>query len=186
MAGQVTSGKEYAAVDNRVLAALVAAALLLSAAVCALHFVNAVGLRGTARMSDYAQTDAAAEGLIPLVEAVYEQDGILYVSGALMRPGQYVREVRVRVALLPMEGDAVTMTLLNTQMVRRYELARDYGCDDHCGFHASALSKRLDEGSYAVALADESDGTKRLIDTGARMTLGEGGALLSWSDGGGR
>ena len=182
----MTSGKEYAAVNNRVLAALVAAALLLSAAVCALHFVNAVGLRGTARASDYAQTDAAGEGLIPLVEAIDERSGVLYVSGALMRPGQYVREVCVRVALLPAEGDERTMTLLNTQMVRRYELARDYGCDDHCGFHASALSKRLGEGSYAVALADESDGTKRLIDTGARVTLGEDGALLGWSYTGGR
>ena len=181
----MTSAKGYASVHGRLTAALIATALLLAAAVCALHWVNAVSLRGTADVSEYLALDASEAGLIPRVEAVYEEGGVLYVSGALMRPGQRVREVRVRVALMPLGEDSRELTLLNTQMVRRYELAEEYGCDDHCGFYAAAQSRRLAGGSYALALADESDGTKRLLITGASVALSADGALLDWSDGGG-
>ena len=181
----MTCAKGYASVHARYVAALIAAALLLAAAVCALHWVNAVSLRGTVDAGDYLALDASDAGLISLVEAVREERGVLYVSGALMRPGRKVGEVRVRVALLPLSDDSRELTLLNTQMVRRYELAKEYGCDDHCGFHAAARGKRLQGGSYAVALVDESDSVKRLYITGASVTLSEGGALLDWSDGGG-
>ena len=97
--------------------------LLLAAAVCALHVVNALTLRGTARMSDYTplarakQDMAVEEGLLGVAQLpVYtdgersfalflreltETDGMLCISGALLRPEQAVGEVRVRVGLIP-------------------------------------------------------------------------------------
>lgn len=167
--------RTYAPLSGRIVAASLAAILLLAAAVCALHFVNAVSLRGTASRSDYA---APADDVIAaLVERIEEKDGVLTVGGALLRGNTGV--VRLRVALIGEDGE--TLTLLNTQMVRRYDLARACGVDDHCGFAASAWAKSLAPGRYAVALADESDGTKRLVSTGASLELGEGGVLLGWT-----
>lgn len=159
-----------APVKGCAVALFLAAILALAAAVCAAHWVNAVTLRGTADAADYAP---APEGTLALVEDVSERGGVLYLSGAL--PREDIGAVRLRVALLP-PGES-EMTLLNTQMVRRYDLAAAYGCDDHCGFAAAALGRLLAPGVYAVTLADESDGAKRLADTGVRVTLGEGGHL---------
>lgn len=159
-----------APVRGRAVVCFLAAILALAAAVCGAHWLNAVTLRGTADAADYAR---APQDVSALVEDVSERGGVLYFSGAL--PRESIGAVRLRVALLPPGGGE--MTLLNTQMVRRYDLAAACGCDDHCGFAAAALCRLLEPGDYAVALADESDGVKRLVDTGVRVTLGEGGRL---------
>ena len=55
--------------------------LLLAAAVCALHVVNALTLRGTARMSDYTllaraeQNMAVEEGLLGVAQLPVYTDG---------------------------------------------------------------------------------------------------------------
>ena len=164
------------------------AILLLAAGVCALHGHNAVSLRGTVQVSGYSLTDGAAEGLVPIVHDPWEDNGVLYISGALLRPGQQVGAVNVRAALLPqalIEGEPAktqeTAILLNTQMVRRTELAQQYGCDDHCGFYAAVQTDRLPEGTYQyrVMLADETDNGKRMIDTGLTVTPIEGGLAFA-------
>ena len=167
-------GAAYAPVRGAVVLAALAAILLLAAAVCALHWQNAVSLRGTVRLADCETTDGAREGLTPLVEEARARGGAIYLSGALLREGA-VGEVRVRVALIA--PGAETATLLNTQMVRRYDLAQEMGCDDHCGFFAAAQTKRLSPGTYDVALLDEMDGARRLVTTGARVRIGEGGSV---------
>lgn len=125
-----------------------AAILLLSLAVCALHGVNAVSLRGTARVSDYALLARAPEdatldvalceearalpvytdgerGFALLMEEPEVTDGLLIIEGGLLRFDQPVGEVRVRVGLIPVDaapGAPATrsdeIVLLNTQMVR--------------------------------------------------------------------
>ena len=170
--------------------------LLLAAAVCALHVVNALTLRGTARVSDYAllararQDMAVEEGLWGVAQLpVYTdgersfalaltdpalEDGMLRISGALLRPGQTVGEVRVRVGLIPSERPE-EIVLLNTQMVRWTQPAQALGVDDHCGFAASAARRLLSDGQYAVVLVDESDGARRLIDAGVDIALSQDG-----------
>lgn len=179
------SDAHCAPVRGRVAAALLAAIFALAALVCALHWVNAVTLRGAADLSAY--TPFEEDEAVALVEEAREERGVLLLSGALMHPGRGVGEVRVRAALLPLSGGRVCgeMTLLNTQMVRRYDLAEAYGCDDHCGFAAAAACRLLGPGEYALALADESDGTKRLAVTDLTLTLGDGGALVRVEHGGG-
>lgn len=172
--------------------------LLLAAAVCALHVVNALTLRGTARVGDYAPLARTGETLslfdeewplladgdlrfAPQVETVALNGGVLRISGLLLRPEQTVGEVRVRVGLIPSEQPE-EIVLLNTQMVRRSEAAIQ-GLDDHCGFAASAARRLLSDGQYAVVLVDESDGARRVIDAGVRLTLsGDGLAVESVSD----
>lgn len=163
-----------------VFAALLAI-VLLAGAVCALHWVNAVSLRGTANLTAYTLTDGAAQNLVPVMEDPWVDRGVLHIRGALLRLDQPVGEVKVRVGLIPErieDGNAQqAATLLNTQMERRYELAQEYGCDDHCGFHASVAEKYLEKGNvqYRVVLVDETDGAKRMITTGMTVTLIEGG-----------
>ena len=184
-----------------VLAAL-AGILLLAAAVCALHVVNALTLRGTARMSDYtplarAEQNMAVEGWGDVQLPVYtdgersfalwlrepeETDGMLCISGALLRPEQDVGEVRVRVGLIPSERPE-EIVLLNTQMVRWTQPAQALGVDDHCGFAASAARRMLGDGQYAVVLVDESDGARRLIDVGMDIALSRDGLTVSRSGG---
>ena len=171
-----------------------AAILLLAAAVCALHVVNALTLRGTARVSDYvplarAEQNMAVEGWGDVQLPVYtdgersfalflreltETDGMLCISGALLRPEQAVGEVRVRVGLIPAERPE-EIVLLNTQMVRWVLAGQELGMDDHCGFAASAARRLLSDGQYAVVLVDESDGARRLIDAGVDIALSQDG-----------
>ena len=168
--------------------------LLLATAVCALHVVNALTLRGTARMSDYtplarAEQNMAVEGWGDVQLPVYtdgersfalwlreatETDGMLCFSGALLRPEQTVGEVRVRVGLIP-SGRPEEIVLLNTQMVRWAPAGQEPGMDDHCGFAASAARRLLSDGQYAVVLVDESDGARRLIDAGVDIALSQDG-----------
>ena len=168
--------------------------LLLAAAVCALHVVNALTLRGTARVSDYtplarAEQNMAVEGWGDVQLPVYtdgersfalwlreatETDGMLCFSGALLRPEQTVGEVRVRVGLIPAERPE-EIVLLNTQMVRWAPAGQEPGMDDHCGFAASAARRLLSDGQYAVVLVDESDGARRLIDAGVDIALSQDG-----------
>ena len=170
--------------------------LLLATAVCALHVVNALTLRGTARMSDYTPLARAeqnmaveAEGWGDVQLPVYtdgersfalwlreatETDGMLCFSGALLRPEQTVGEVRVRVGLIPAERPE-EIVLLNTQMVRWAPAGQEPGMDDHCGFAASAARRLLSDGQYAVVLVDESDGARRLIDAGVDIALSQDG-----------
>ena len=170
--------------------------LLLAAAVCALHVVNALTLRGTARVSDYTplarakQDMAVEEGLLGVAQLpVYtdgersfalflreltETDGMLCISGALLRPEQTVGEVCVRVGLIPAERPE-EIVLLNTQMVRWVLAGQELGMDDHCGFAASASRRLLSDGQYAVVLVDESDGARRLIDAGVDIAHSQDG-----------
>jgi len=107
-----------------VVCAALAAILLLALAVCALHRVNAVSLRGTARASDYtplarapldAKLDAAfggeawvlrgytdgVRGCALFMEEPEAEGGLLIIRGGLLRLDQPVGEVRVRVGLIP-------------------------------------------------------------------------------------
>lgn len=178
--------------------------LLLAAAVCALHVVNALTLRGTARVSDYTplaraeQDMAVEEGIWGVARLpVYTDgersfalaltdpaltDGMLCFSGALLRPEQTVGEVRVRVGLMPSERPE-EIVLLNTQMVRWTQPAQALGMDDHCGFAASAARRLLGDGQYAVVLVDESDGARRLIDAGMDIALSRDGLTVARSGG---
>ena len=166
-------GAAYAPVRGAVVLAALAAILLLAVAVCALHWQNAVSLRGTIRLVDCETTDGAREGLTPLVEEARTRGGAIYLSGALLREGA-VGEVRVRVALIRKGSDEAT--LLNTQMVRRYDLAQAFGCDDHCGFAAAVRVGSLSPEEYDIALIDESDGARRLVTTGRTLTVGKAGS----------
>ena len=176
--------------------------LLLAAAVCALHVVNALTLRGTARMSDYtplarAEQNMAVEGWGDVQLPVYtdgersfalwlreatETDGMLCFSGALLRPEQTVGEVRVRVGLIPSERPE-EIVLLNTQMVRWVLAGQELGMDDHCGFAASAARRLLGDGQYAVVLVDESDGARRMIDAGMDIALSRDGLTVERREG---
>ena len=160
------------------------AILLLAFAVCALHWVNAVSLRGTAQLEDYTLTDGVAENLVPVVDEPWMDEDVLHISGALLRLDQPVGGVNVRVGLIAQQLEEGTpaqsaeqVVLLNTQMVRRFELAQEYGYDDHCGFHAAVDTGLLQNGGvqYRVVLADETDGAKRMIATGVTAALIEGG-----------
>ena len=107
---------------------------------------------------------------------------MLCISGALLRPGQNVGEVRVRVGLVPAERPE-EIVLLNTQMVRRVLAGQALGVDDHCGFAASAARRLLPDGQYAVVLVDESDGARRLIDAGVDIALSRDGLTVVRGDG---
>ena len=168
--------------------------LLLAAAVCALHVVNALTLRGTARVSDYVllartgETLSLSDEALPLladgdlrfapqVETAALEGGVLRISGLLLRPEQTVGEVRVRVGLIPSERPE-EIVLLNTQMVRWASAGQEPGMDDHCGFAASAARRLLSDGQYAVVLVDESDGARRLIDAGVDIALSQEGLTV--------
>ncbi|MBR3795026.1 MAG: hypothetical protein IKK34_03205 [Clostridia bacterium] len=152
-----------------ILAALLAI-LALSALVCVLHGVNAVSLRGTMPAAGCVITDGEAEGLRLLVEEPWMDGRVLHISGALMRVDQPVGGVNVRVGLMKAQ-QADEVIRLNTQMVRRYALAKEYGCDDHCGFHAAVSAGRLEDAEYHVVVLDEIGGEVRLLETGMTVTL---------------
>lgn len=157
---------------------------LLAAAVCALHWMNAVSLRGTTALAAYRLTDGAAENLVAMVDEPWMDEGVLHISGALLRMNQQVGEVNVRTGLIAQQLEAGApaqpaeqVILLNTQMVRRQDLAQEYGCDDHCGFHAAVDAGKLehDHVQYLVVLVDETCGAKRMLETGLTIKLIEGG-----------
>ena len=156
---------------NKPRAAVICGALLaivlLACAVCALHWMNAVSLRGSIPVGGCIKADSTEEGLVPLVEKLQLERGILEISGALLRMDQPVGKVHVRVGLIAQEKPD-EMILLNTQMVRRFDMAQTYGCDDHCGFHATVKKDQLTErdGAYRVVLVDEQNGTLKMIETG--------------------
>lgn len=194
----------------RVILPALAAILLLAAAVCLLHWENAVSVRGEAKMSDYVLLEAMAETLdLPTmygrerIHALYQDGdrtfalhlsdpwadgGVMHIEGALLRLDQTVGEVNVRVGLIPQRLEEATpaqtkqeVILLNTQMVRRSDYAQLYGHDDHCGFKATVETDRLlGEGwQYCIALADETDGAKNLIETDLTVTPIEGGLAFA-------
>ena len=166
------AGGAYAPLRLRVILPALAAILLLAAAVCLLHWENAVSLRGEAKLSDYAWLETTGETLnLPTqygrerLHALYQdgdrafalhlsdpwQDGgVMHIEGTLLRLNQTVGEVNVRVGLIAqrLEAGVPAQTqqeaiLLNTQMVRREGHARLYGDDDHCGFKATVETARL-------------------------------------------
>ena len=167
---------------NSVIYGWLLAAVLLAAVVCMLHWVNAVSLRGTVLSSDYVLTDGKAEDFMVMIDDPWQDGSIVHIHGALLRLNQQVGGVNVRVGLVPEQLDAQQnaaqeVILLNTQLIRCYELAREYECDDHCGFHASVTRKFLgkDNAQYCVVLVDETDGAKRMVETGLTVMLIEGG-----------
>lgn len=190
MAGEVTKQNKQACAPLRlrVILPTLAAIVLLGAAVCLLHWENAVSLRGEAKISEYAMVNAEDENLILILHEPWQEEGVMHISGALLRPGQNVGGVNVRVALLPQKLEAGqpaqmddAVILLNTQMVRRQDYAAEYDADDHCGFHAAADVKRLwgDGYQYRVALADETGVAKNLIETDMTVTPIEGGLAFA-------
>ena len=177
------------------------AVLMLAAAVCVLHGVNAVSLRGAAAFGDYVQLEPTGEALTLSSQkvkaerayAVYEdadkqfalhmeqvqtQGDVLHIRGSLLRVNQPVGEVRVRVGLA--EQGAQEAVLLNTQMVRQANYAAENGYDDHCGFSAAVKKTAIAPGAYDVVLTDETDGAKRMLRTGYVLQMpGEGAAFLT-------
>ncbi len=189
------SGEGYAKVRPGVVAAALMMIALLAAAVCLLHGVNAVALRGSFRVGDceviqegVARYAGPAETemlewtedarFATCVERLEERGGLLRASGFLLRLAEPTREVRVRVGLIPGafdedEGASGALSpsdegiLLNTQMSRRGELAEAYAQDDHCGFEAAVrLSALSEETSYRVVLVERTDAGMRLFETG--------------------
>ena len=162
------------------------AILLLACVVCALHWVNAVSLRGTAVVNNYTVTDGSAENLVPLLEDLWLEHDVLHIRGALLRLDQPVGKVNVRVGLIPetKNGSNTEVILLNTQLVRRFELAKMYKCDDHCGFHAVTDIGRLlhMDTRFSVVLVDESDENPKLVQTGLIMAIGEDAPMFERMD----
>lgn len=153
----------YAPVRARTALAALAAALAFAAITLALQLYDAAAPRGTASAADFAPLDLAAEGGEARVEEIKTARGALQVTGALIRPAKEPRAWRVRAALASDDG----LLLLNTQLVRRYDLAEELGADDHCGFAAAVRLAKVPPGEYEIALTDASDGTPRLLYTGA-------------------
>ena len=153
-----------------VLCALLAI-VLLALGVCALHWVNAVSPKGTMAAGSCVMTDGAAENLRLLVEDPWKAESVIHISGALMRMDQPVGDVNMRVGLMD-DAHEDDVIVLSTQMVRRPELAQTYGCDDHCGFHASVDAGKLEKTTYRVVVLDEVSDTVRLLQTGLTVTLG--------------
>lgn len=179
MAGSVNAPKK------RVILPALAAIALLALAVCWLQWENAVSLRGSACTADYA---AAESGFQAIVEDPWEEGGVLHISGALIGAGWEAGAQSVHVGLIAETFGAQAAdeaTLLNTQMVRRADLAQQYGCDDHCGFHAAAdLSRLPDTGAqYRVVLLEEADGVKTMMETGMTIAPLAGGLAFIREDG---
>ena len=172
--------------------------LLLAAAVCVLHGVNAVSLRGEAAFEDYTRLEPTGEELRLSSErvkaerayALYEdgearfalhmeqvqtENDILHIRGTLLRVDQTIDEIRMRVGLAaPMAQEAV---LLNTQMVRRAAYAGENGYDDHCGFSSAVKVSDVAPGRYDVVLVDETNGAKRMMHTGFALEILENGSV---------
>lgn len=163
-----------------VLAAL-AAIVVLAVGVCALHAFNAVATHGEIDVSADRLTDGAQDNLTAVVEDPWIEDGIVHISGMLLRREQETGVVNVRVALQaqPLEEGVAQdkALLLHTQMVRRSDAAEAYGVDDHCGFHAAVKeSKLLGEGwQYRVLLVDESGEEQRIVTTDLWISRLDGG-----------
>lgn len=180
-----------------VVAGALALIALLALAVCALHAGNAVALRGVVSVGDCEVLARGREAdCIARVERVEAGGGLLRVSGALMRPGETVGEVYIRVGLVAVRqeemGDPAgglapedEVILLNTQMKRRPDLAEAYACDDHCGFEAAARESALRAGTpYAIVLLDGASAKAQLLQTGCWLMLGEEQGLTwgCWSE----
>lgn len=164
-----------------VLAAL-AAIVLLAVGVCALHAFNAVATHGEIDVIADRLTDGAQDNLTAVVEEPRIEEGILHISGMLLRREQETGVVNVRVALQAQPLDESGMAqdkalLLHTQMVRRSDTAKTYGVDDHCGFHAAVKEQALlEEGwQYRVLLVDESGEEQRIITTDLWISRLDGG-----------
>lgn len=152
---------------------MLAACLLAAALVCALHAVNAVRPCGT--ISAQSAIEAAAdESLVPAVEEIFVRNGTLHIAGYLAKPGRQLGEVRVRFGL--MAGDKIV--LLNTQMVRRPDIAQTLGCEVFCGAHAAAKCSKIADGVYEIVFVDASDGEPQLLRTGQRIEL-SGGVMIA-------
>lgn len=170
-----------APVRRGVVAGALAAIALLAIAVCALHGLNAYSLRGTVLLDNCAAYDAQAAGEAPIVEDVYRQGGALHIVGLWPRRDVAQANVRVGLVFTPWASgqEEASVTLLNTEMVRRFELGGAY--DDHCGFHAAVLIKTLrTDGQYRAVLLDERDGALRRVETDvAGISLSEGGVSVA-------
>jgi len=159
---------------------ILAAIFLLAALVCGLHWINAVSLRGTIAINEYEimnLTDLNKNKLI--VSEPWTDGSVLHIEGALLRFDQSVGKVNLRVGLIEKKQDGESnvdqrVILLNTQMVRRRDLATEYGCDDHCGFHAAVATAYLDkdgDGVWSVVLTDKTGDKKQMILTGIEIGL---------------
>lgn len=155
---------------TNVILCVLLAIVLLASGVCALHWVNAVSLRGTVSAGSCVLTDGTRENLRLQVEDPWKDGRVIHITGALMRMDQTTGAVNVRVGLVK-ESQADEVIRLNTQMVRRPELAKEYGCDDHCGFHASVGRGRLEDAAYRVVVLDDAGEEVRLLETGLTVTL---------------
>ena len=147
------------------------AALLLSGAVCLAHRINAALPAG--RRQGVSILEPAASDLPVLIDGIRQEKGFLQITGAL--PGMRAKPYLLRAGLLS-EGEGGELVLLHTQMVRRPDLKREYGCDDHCGFAASVGSGRLAEGAWRVVLLLGPEREETILDTGRTIAIGGGGA----------
>ena len=148
--------------------------LLLAGTVCVLHYVNAVSLYEKTVILQQEMGDGSKQKLVSIVEEPWEQAGVIHIMGALMRMDQRTESVNVRVALIPeynanADTDYLEAFVIKTQMSRRFDYAKQYGVDDHCGFHATVRRTELDAGDLKcyIVLIDETADGRRVIETGA-------------------
>ena len=139
--------------------------VLIAGGVCLLHSVNAFRLCGTLQAEELEEI---AE-YVPEIESVLLQRGNLYVTGYLAKPGKKVGSVRVRLGLL-LDGQVI---LLNTEMVRRSDIAEKMACDDHCGAAAAVRVADLTDGEYEIVFVDQ---LKKIIRTGNTLLIRDGDA----------
>ena len=84
-----------------------------------------------------------------LIESIRKEKGMLRIEGAV--PRMKTKPYSLRVGLLR-ETDRNEIILMQTQMVRRFDLAELYKCDDHCGFAATLSLRNLSDGIWKIAL----------------------------------
>ncbi|HIU16669.1 MAG TPA: hypothetical protein IAC49_09440 [Candidatus Ventricola intestinavium] len=166
MKRQTGSPSGAAPVHARVTLLALAAVMLAAGMITQIQLVHAAALRDALDVRQCRVTDGKEEKLLPILEDVWiKPEGMLHMRGALLRLDQDVGAVNVRMGLMR-EG---TVIVLNTQMVRRPELARAYGCDDHCGASALARTADIPDGEYDVVFVDTAEDETRLITTGMEL-----------------
>ena len=95
---------------------------------------------------------------------------MLRIAGAV--PGMKTKPFSLRVGLLP-ETNGNEMILMQTQMLRRSDLAELYKCDDHCGFAASLALRNLSNGNWKIALVFGPGGKETVRMTEEIVRIGE-------------
>ena len=152
--------------DRRIVCAALLVIVCAAAVVVGLQMANAKAPRGILENA-VPETD---ENLLPVVEEVQAENGLLRVKGMLLRPGQDVGAVNVRFGILK-DGK---VRLLNTEMVRRPEEAAAHQSDDHCGAQALADLKDIPDGEYELVFVDQRQEEVKVIPTNVRIALSEG------------